>query len=305
MTESIQQRLQILNQKIINDICTCPSKLDTLSNHIDSFERDINALCILDIDLVKSLTVDLTTRVDDTFSSKDFQSKMKDIADDATIIYLKNAEHYKVYNPEERGQHLVNQINNDFRNRGPIYEVVRDAYPQKLLIVLDEEDVHISVLNTMKKHIVEFLRKDSKYNNMTDSDIVVFNSDTQTKFLTVNVIVKDINERDKFIEGFKRYMKNKGSSDIATKIEVRPDTDIEGARYFDLPIIDGVISNLNHLITGTQTPPMVVINNLTVNINSNNNNNNVTTNNIQTDSPKTLKAFYGDLSRKPSTLVEG
>jgi len=309
MTESVQERIEILIQKIEENLYTCPSKIPILENHIDLFEKEVDSLCRLDMDLIQSLTVDLSTRNDDTYSSKEFQSKMNDIADDATIIYLKDAEHYKVYNPEERGQHFINQINNDFRNKGPIYEVVRDAYPQKLLIVLDEDDASSSMLNSMKCHILDFLRKTPKYKNMTDNDIVVYNSDTQTKFLTVNVIVKNISERDIFIEGFKRYMKNKGNTDIATRIEVRPETDIEGARYFDLPRINGSVDSLSHLITGDHAQSLVVINNLTVNINSNNNNNNVTntntTTNIQTSEPKTIKNFYKHLyDTKPSWYLE-
>lgn len=300
----VNDEINTLLDNISDDVYMHPSKVDMLRKKIAELKTYAIELNNLDMDLISTLTGDLTVRNGDTIPSSEFQSKMNDIDEDSTIIYLKNAEHYKIYNSEDRKNNFINQINNDFRNKGPIYEVVRDAYPQKLLIVVDEDlnSTMSEELRHIKDYILEFIKKDPQYKNMTEDDIVVYNSNSKTKFLTINFMVKNINERDKFIEGFKRFMKQKGETSIAKKIEIRPDSDIEGARYFDLPLINGVVSNLKHLIVGETHAPMLVINNLTVNVNSNNT---TITNNITADD-KTLKGFYNHIcTNKPSWFIEG
>jgi hypothetical protein len=62
---------------------------------------------------------------------------MNDIDDDSLIIYVTKAQLYKIYKPENLDD-FQNDNNTHFRRRelGPVYEVVRDANPQKLTIVI-------------------------------------------------------------------------------------------------------------------------------------------------------------------------
>lgn len=313
---SIKDRLLFLSNNIPVSIAGDTKKEAKLLEKIAELEKYVRDLSELDMHLIETVTGHLSKRPDDTYDLKSFPLKLDEISEDSTIIFLKNAELFKVYNTEELLESFVNNVNCDFKNRGPVYEVVRDAYPQKLIIVI-EDDVQ-DRLQLMKTHITEFIAQDPKFKKVGTADLVVYKTTSTTEFIAVNNILKNIHEKEEFMEDFKRYMKTKGEAVVANKIQIRPPaTDIKGVRFYELPKNKTILSgnyndSLNHLINqvsvanpNSSTPTVInlTVNNI-VNGNVNSNNTNTTTNNI-INTGKTVKAFYKHLyNTKPSWYVE-
>lgn len=311
----------------------------------DLFERVMKAR-ELDLDLRDGL---LNTMVENEnnqiISDEEFANMLSHIRDDALIVYIKKAQAYKVYNPSEDGNNdqmldtFVNDDNTKFRigpnrNNGPVYEVVRDTHPQRLLITIKDNIQSLSKIQKIKQQIVSFIKKHKEFAKTSVDNLKVYGNEQSTEFLVGNIIFKNLQERDIFIERFIKYMKVEVKDHYtANKIELHPEPgDTEGTRFYQLgsqknPKDSTVINNSqDHLVTGislpTQIPVSVTINNTltiqnsgTIN-NTNNVGNNISnivstsTNSSNTliaaNAPKTIKSFCLFLyNSKPDWYLEG
>lgn len=327
----LDEKYELFKRGLSADVISSPEKISMLLEKMEEFMVYANSVSHLDIQLIETLKSDLSSRTNDTIHSKDFSEKIDDIDDDATIIFLKNAEIFKVYNPEELMNEFTNHVNTTFKNKGPVFEVIRDMYPQKLIIIIDD-DIR-DRLQIVKKHLIDFLKQNTTYDKVDESDIVVYGNDGKTEFLATNVILKNITERTKFTENFIRYMQLKEKV-IASKIQLHPPmSEVTGVKFYKLPREKEIISGdtrdvLNHLITkirvdnSSTIAPVIV--NLTVNnnhivnstvnskVNSDNtknkiknSNTNVTNVKVAKAHKKTLKTFYKHIfDTRPNWYVE-
>lgn len=243
-------------------------------------------------------------------SDLEFENKLGSIDSDSLIIYVKKAQLFKVYKPERIGD-FENDDNTKYRRKenGPVYEVVRDAHPQRLLIVINDDMVEDQI-QTIKRHIVKYIDEHVEFEKIAINDLKVYNNDNSTEFLIRSIKFGNIYERDRFIENFTKYMIHENAG-IANKIQLRPPIYIDGVRLYD----DGqILNSIEHLVTPfvSNAPPQqapVVINNIIINNNNSttiNNSGTIKTKNKVGVPKKTLQTFYKYIyDTKPKWYVEG
>jgi len=271
---------------------------------------------LMNLDLSLKEYMEITKKKNEIIYNYDFQAKMESIPDDSLTIYVAKAQIYKVYNHDDLDD-FQNDNNTHFRKPewGPVYEVVRDKNPQKLTIVI-KDGVLTDKLHDIKTNIVEFVKKNPEFSDIKTSDLTVFNSDNNTEFLVGSLRMANISEKEKLIERFIKYMRTKGETEIASKIEIRtpPCDELDGARLYKLPSLkiqlSGATNNLIDQLVTTTVPStsnsVVVHNTFIIQNNSNNitNSNNTTTNNIVSEK-KSLSNFYKYIfNNKPAWYIE-
>jgi len=200
---------------------------------------------------------------------KDFQNQLDTIRDDSLIIYIKKAQLFKIYDSDKLTD-FENDHGTHYRKpeHGPAYEVVRDTHPQKLMIVVSD-DLKDDKLQNIKTRIVEFVGKMPEFSEITARDLRVYSNDNNTEFVVSSVRLKDVIEKEKFIERFFKFMRQKGDNDIADKIQLKspPSDEIDGVRFYKLPSVKIPIDNINTSIvdelisTSVPSGGPVIINN--------------------------------------------
>lgn len=260
-------RIRDMICEIYSGISLEPGKLKNLEPYIEDLANRVIKQKDLDIVLRNGLIDTIGENGNNQIISDDeFSNMLSQIKDDALIIYIKKAQTYKVYNPAEDGDtnemlsNFVDDDNTKFRpghnrNNGPVYEVVRDTHPQRLLITI-REDINTEKIKYIKHQIVEFTKKYKQFAETSIENLKVYGNDNFTEFLVGNIRFKNIHERDTFVESFIKYMRECKKDRIADKIELRPPLgDIEGTRLYRLssqktPKESTVILNsLDHLVT--------------------------------------------------------
>lgn len=210
----------------------------------------------------------------DIYSIDEFRTQINDIKDDSLIIYIKKADLFKVYNSKGIDQYCNDSVVYSKPENGPIYEVVRDQYSQKLMIVITELIQPEEIAN-IKEKIVRFIKSTKQFADSTD-DIKIYENENTTEFVFRKIRFLNRQEREDFIENFMDHMKNEGDKELAGKIQLRaPKANVEGARLYAIPEIKKIIESsgskeiLDQLMSASASNrPNIVIN--IVN-NSNNN----------------------------------
>jgi hypothetical protein len=264
---NIKTRIRDMICRINSVIDLEPEKLDNLEPYIEDLVNKIDKQRDLDLQLRNGLIETINEYNNNQIVSDDeFSNMLSQIRDDALIIYIKKAQTYKVYNPSDDGYNVdmlnnfVDDDNTKFRpgynkNNGPVYEVVRDTHPQRLLITI-KEDINAEKIQYIKQQIVEFTKKYKQFAETSIDNLKVYGNDNYTEFLVSNIQFKNIHERDIFVERFINYMRVYKRDRIADKIELRPPLgDIEGTRLYRLssqktpkdPTV--VVNSLDHLVT--------------------------------------------------------
>lgn len=322
---ALQINNNLLNRftEIITELHLCESmeysKMEMLVDKLEEIKKFKDKLADLDLDYKEYM--EETKNDNDVIPTSSFQDRMNDIDDDSLIIYVTKAQLYKIYKAENLDD-FQNDDNTHFRRRelGPVYEVVRDSNPQKLTIVI-KNGLLENKIQDVKECIVDFAKRTPTLSGITTSDLIVFNSDNNTEFLVGGLKLKNISEKEKIIESFIKYMRQKKESDISNRIELRapPCDELEGARLYKIPSLKvqlgGNTSNLVDQLITTTVPssqnPVVINNTFIIQnnsnnvINSNNNNRSATVNNSNTSSTKTLKMFYKHLyDTRPDWYIE-
>lgn len=270
MAAALNNSRQIMYDKIIqhgNDM----AKMAKLYEMSEIFIENMEKILRIDMELVNALE-DLDKERKNTYFSDDFSAKMDAIADDSTIIYLKNAEIYKVYAASASNE-LFDHMRTNFKIQ-PIYEVIRDQHPQKLVIVVDEPDYER--LKNVEKNLTEFIKQNKCVSHDADPDIRILGNKNKTEFLVTNVIFNNLMEKTVFTEKFVCYMSKK-EKEISEKIQLQPEASgVPGIKYYDVPTNkinrrDGRINDdLTLLISKYPTSNIVL--NVTYNINNSINN---------------------------------
>lgn len=285
-----------------------PDKLQLLLPYLDEWIDTMQNIKELDLPLQEGLKTSLGSSSKHVImTNAEFQNELNKIGDDSLIIYIKKAQVYKVYNPDTDGNtdnmynDFVDDDNTKYRpkrtgNNGNVYEVVRDAHPQRLLITI-AEDVNANKIEHIKKLILEFINKHTEFSETNMSNLKVYGNDNNTEFLVSNIHFSNIAERDEFMEEFIKYMRESKKDSIADKIQVRPPLgSVKGTRLYKVASqrepkdSSVVINSLEHLITYIKSKggANVVINGPVTIVNGNNNNVKVTNNIVV---KKTIKTF--------------
>jgi len=307
MTEIALNPLDTEVQALINEInlirtnkpADYPFKSDMIIEKIKELCYYVKELDSQDLQLKEHIK--LLPDGDDVVDGRDMPAKINSISYDTLIIYIKNAQLYKMYKPE----HL-----NDFRNHertvysnrntGPVYEVARDSCPQKLIIVLtDEENVR---LETMKICITDFLKNHPKVSS-TPEDIVIYRNGPNIEFLINSAFLDNIADKERFIDNFVQFLRKKGETQMANKIQIKPPVgELMDTRLYLLPSTRNQIGgpvltdSLNQLITSAVkngvSSVSININNYVQNVDNSNTmiDNSVNITNVTSDK-KTIKTF--------------
>jgi len=257
---------------------------------------------LLDLDIDFNQYLCETKKDLEVYPANTFHSKLGTIRDDSLIIYVKKAQLYKVYKSDNIDE-FQNDDNTHYRKSmyGPVYEVVRDTHPQKLVInIVDDVSDRIQHIKTC---IIEFLRTIPEFAN-TQTDLKIFGTENNTEFIINSILLKNLTEKENFIDDFIRFMQIKGNIELASKIQVRPPpSELKGARFYAIPsskqLFEGS-SNLSEQLISTpnnQSQPVIIQNNtIIIQNNTTHNNNNITnttnTLNVANVTKKTLKTFY-------------
>lgn len=297
---NLQNRIQTVTNILSkeNDSIT-EKKFLKLSNIIKEFETQIKTELELDNNLYEYMHE--TKKNHEVYPANDFQSILNEISDDSLIIYVKKAQLYKVYNSNHLEDFSMDESTCYRASKyGPVYEVVRDANPQKLMIVI-QDNVRDVKLQNIKSNIIEFIQKSSKLAASKIPDLKVYDNDNHTEFIVSSIQLKNLQDKENFIDDFILFMKQKGETELAEKIQHRPQPcDLKGVRLYTLPsaktLIDGkpMMNSLDQLLTTSVNQPIVIQQNTYIITNSTINSNNVINNTINKSSKtpkKTIKSF--------------
>jgi len=281
------------------------NKANIIKEKVMEWEISLEEFADLDLSLKEYMYEAKNTN--EIYQITDFQEHMDTINTDSLIIYIKKAQLFKVYNPDNMDDYICDE-STQYRKQeyGPTYEVVRDSNPQKLVIVITDT-IPIDKLQNIKTKIIEFIKKSAEFKNVA-TDFRIYTDESNTEFVLSSIKFKNLQHKETFIDDFATFMRTTDDKEIANKIQFRPPKQygINGARLYKIPalkqLIDGAplpYNNVDHLIsTGSdKMPQSLVINNTyiinsTVNSNSNSNSNNVNTINTTIKAKKTLKTFF-------------
>lgn len=301
-TKQVLLRIQNACSLMEKEPIKCKDNLSDLKKLAERLERR----ACLNLVLIDTLQTDLNHRPNAVISKDDFPAKINSIPEDDTIIYLENAEMYKTYNSSDLGE-FENNFYCQFKNKGPIFEVIRDHYPQKFLISVDGD---VKDVATVSNYIISFLSQHSI--PLKESDIIIYRDQkNETTGFLADTLVKDITEKQTFTEQLVKYMRKNGETDISNKIRrYTPLCDVDDVKFYSIPseqdiipfgnekkkitIIDHLMSKTSHLSNATSNPAIIVnytVNNNINNINSNNTNSVIKTA-IKKPPKKTLETFY-------------
>lgn len=337
VVKSFKHNYYILYNIRMSNITLSMDRFDTLvqelAQHSNMNSQKINILNEKMQELVefKRNLMDLDTDLNEFFydsknnnqiiPDSEFSTKMGEINSDSLIIHIKKAQIYKVYDAKNL-EEFQNDDNTIYRSQrtGPVHEVVRDNYPQKLIILVND-DVDEAQLLDIKNNIITFIKKNKHFAEITTSDVKAFSVDGNTEFVLSHVKLTNIYEKEKIIEQFIIFLNRCGKQELSKKIQFRPTTSlVEGVKLYKLPnakkSLDNTPYNTVDMLLTTPVSNSIIINNTyiinnTVNTVNNGNINNVVniTSNDKNDtkSLKTFKKFIKDTKPewyKENTYVE-
>lgn len=314
----------------IDELSTLAAYLSNMEKTILSSSKRLELLEIYrkaaaDTRLLQNLDEELkdyintTSDVDQIIPYNEFASKLGNISDDSLIIYIKKAHVYKVYNSDQLDE-FQNDDGTHYRKPeyGPAYEVVRDANPQKIMVVV-KDNIRGEKLQQIKQDIVDCIKTNPAFSKTSVNDLRVYSSNNNTEFVVSNIKIQNITEKENIIDDFIDFLQKKGKQEIADKIQFRlPPSGVRGVRFQLLPSsktsLDNIPSNiLDQLLTTTPSGTNLTVNYTVINNNNQINSNNITsnTNNSVTNvvkkrvGKKTLETFYKHLyNSKPSWYIE-
>lgn len=264
----------------------------------------ISSLLSVDVSLKEYLME--TKNSNEVYDSEQFPSKIKDISSDSLIIYVKKADLYKVYRPDGLNDYCQDSLTHYRKQEhGPVYEIVRDANPQKLMIVISDS-IRDERLQHLKARVIEFIKKHKEYSELTN-ELTIYDNNNKTEFVFSRIRFGNLQEKEDFIENFADFMRTKGEDDIAESIDYKAPRikSAPGARVYNLPELKMVLDNsspssniLDKLISTETETPVPVVKNITINIINSNVGNNIgnikkvkVTNNVRKVVKKTLETF--------------
>lgn len=197
----------------------------------------LKELCKKDLNLVDYFE-DLGSNNGRTLSPDSFKTNMNSLKSESIIIYSQNADLYRVYEPDEL-EKFINNLSTHYSRpdkNGPMYEVIRDNFPQKLIIVVN--DIIEKNIQLFKELIMAFFKKYIKINKFAKDDCMIYkdNTDKTTKFIFKNIPLKNDNDRRSILRHLKTFIIDKKYINLANKIEFEPPPFlIDGAKLYTLP----------------------------------------------------------------------
>jgi hypothetical protein len=290
-------------------------KMKIYSEKLKELVKFKNNLTELNVDLNEYFYE--TKQNNEVIPDMDFPNRINEIDSNSLIIHIKKAQLYKVYNVKNLDD-FQNDSNTHFRKAeyGPVHEVVRDEYPQKLIIMVND-DIKDSHLTEIKNNIIDFIKKNDAFAKTTLADVKAFGTNGNTEFILSSVKMANIYEKDKIVDKFIKFLKRLGKNDLADKIQFRTNESVvDGVHFYKLPIAKVSLDNtpynpIDQLLTTPATNAPIIYNTYIINNNvdnsvTNNLVNNIGTINITSKSSKktlsTFKQFIKDT--KPDWYIE-
>lgn len=321
ITEKIPDRIGDVIQHIqtsIDSIQNNPKKKTGVLKMLEEFKKNFDDYIGLDEDLRDYMG----GSGGQIIPYNEFESKQDEISSDSLIVYIKNAQIYKVYNPEQLDKFEYDESTHYHkREYGPTYEVVRDKHPQKILIVV-KDDIRGDALRQIKNSIIESVKTNPMYSDITVNDLRAYSNENDTEFILNNVKVKNMEQKEKIIERLIVSLKKTGNTEVANKIIIRaPPCDVENVRLHKLPScktsLDSVpMKIIDQLITSNSQATVNILGSIHYTVINNHNSNNTNCSNVgdinvskntsAKNTKKTLKSFYEFLyETRPDWYLEG
>lgn len=227
---------------------------------------------------------------------------MDHISGQDIILYAKDAQLLKTYTPEEAKTHLVNEMGTHFgkpREYGPVFEVVRDKFPRKL--VVNVTDLNDSQIQQMKNHILEFLQLYPSFKDVQSNDCKIYRHLNVVRYTFNRIVVANKEERQNILEDLYLYLSKKYGDEFTSKLQMYvPPSEFRGASLHPLPsnmTPVGLATTkqahdeaVKYLLTSQSTEKTITFNvsiNNVSNINSNNVNSTVASHNLTNVTNKT------------------
>lgn len=252
------------------------------------FLRELKALDMGLANTIKDSS--LCGRTDSIYEANEFPQHMNNISEDEVIIYVQNAKLYKTYNPKEIKKYLVSEMSTVFAKpkTGPVYEVVRDDFPRKLVFVAS--DLEETQIMQMRGHILDFLRMNETLKHLKETDCMIYKSGNDVRYVFNSVKLANYMEWIYLIGDFYRFLQKKTNTEMTKKLQTQaPPGEVRGASLHPLPgnmIPVGLPTTTQawddmpkYLMTSQNTEKTVVFNVNIKNINSNNVNSTVSSHN--------------------------
>jgi len=316
---SVPTEIKELTDVIVNVDGMDNYKMKIYSEKLKELVKFKNNLTELNVDLNEYFHE--TKQNNEVIPDMDFPNRINEIDSNSLIIHIKKAQLYKVYNVKNLDD-FQNDSNTHFRKAeyGPVHEVVRDEYPQKLIIMVND-DIKDSHLTEIKNNIIDFIKKNDAFAKTTLADVKAFGTNGNTEFILSSVKMANIYEKDKIIDKFIKFLKRLGKHDLADKIQFRTNESVvDGVHFYKLPIAKVSLDNspynpIDQLLTTPATNAPIIYNTYIFNNNVDNSVTNSVTNNLVNtigsinikckSSKKTLSTFKQFIKdTKPTWYIE-
>lgn len=256
------------------------------------------------VELENQTVTDLNNKVE-LIHSSEFDKVLKRL-DDSFVVYFRSADLFRVYNQKQIKELLENHINTNYRrNVGPVYEVVHNNSPQKILILGDKSAlVHIGKI---KNFIVKFMK--IKKVDVPIEDILVMERGDLIEILINGVSVQDSNERDKLIKELLDFIDlEENSSDVTSKLNKREKAEFKDVQLYPIPsqkIVTGTTKtgDFRNLISVVDSGVQIRTNGTVINIGNLTIHNTVQVGSIHNTVNNTVKNVTNNITKNVTKIV--
>lgn len=228
-TTNNDKYIALLNEMLNTVKSRDPMTAIKIEDTIKSYQEGLS----IDHDLIEHLR-DLSA-VDGTqlVQKHEYNKLMEFMDENSIVIYFNSAKTFKVYKTSQIKSDLHNHLNNNFRSKKNMYEVVPDNVPQKILILCDK-DV-IEHIDAIKNYVIEFMA--TKGAEIKKSDIKAFKSESEMIEIMINgYYVSNYKESAAFISDLMKYIERREqNAEITNKMNPRVFNEYDGIHMVATP----------------------------------------------------------------------
>lgn len=234
----ILNTIKNLMELLLNDCNT------SLKSKLEDVLQSVQKYCELDhefANILRELSAN-NKHSSELQEMEQYQSAIKDVPPESTIIYFKEAGLFRVYSDEEFERTFACHVGTYFRGR-KVYEIVDNNRPQRIFMLVNTRD--IEELEKVQSYITSFLEIKQIIGEVTIYD------NGATYEIIIDYVVQNIGERLTFIHELTVHISNvENDPNCSQKITQHEKTDFTTAMMALLPHDKALISGvLNQYIT--------------------------------------------------------
>lgn len=170
------------------------------------------------------------------YNKKDL-SAILDKIEKSVVIYFKSADLYRIYKSSEVLDKLQNAMNTVYKNKhkkylGPIFEVIPNGTPQKIMILADKSA--LAHIDKIKGYMVQYMCNKGLDLNITDID--VYESATTVEIVINKFYVANSAERDIIVKDLISFIDEEEKNlTVSNTISHRELPEIKGTQMYLVP----------------------------------------------------------------------